>query len=74
MALAKYCDFTIIFYIGDFEMINVLAIVDRGAALSIAMGMFALTTSLLLYVKIRGIHKKTWKGKWSKCSYVLPID
>ena len=34
----------------------------RGAVLSIVMGMFALTTSLILYVKVRGIHKKTWKG------------
>ena len=41
---------------------NDTVIFVRGAVLSIIMGMFTLATSLILYVKVRGIHKKTWKG------------
>ncbi|XP_065915257.1 multidrug and toxin extrusion protein 1-like isoform X2 [Dysidea avara] len=36
----------------------------KGAVLSIVIAMFAMTTCFLLYIKIRGIHKTTWKG-WS---------
>ena len=37
-------------------------VIIRGAVISIIMGMFALTASLIIYVKLKGIHKKTWKG------------